>query len=213
MTVATKVVAVALGLCVLPCCASRSVPDPREAATAYASAAARGDSNAIYAMMTSAARRAVSAEDVRRIVGDERAELAEQAAAITSKDARLEARARLKFGDGEEVALDLAGGPTGSRFLVAAAGTLPGGAATPEEALDELRRVVARRSYAGLVRILTPSTRASLEQDLRGLVTGLERPDTLHVETHGDEASASVPGGHHVKLKREGGLWRVEDFD
>jgi hypothetical protein len=72
---------------------------------------------------------------------------------------------------------------------------------------------VARRSYAGLVRILTPSARASLEQDLRGLVTGLERPDTLPVETRGDEASASVPGGHHVKLKREGGLWRVEDFD
>jgi hypothetical protein len=61
--------------------------------------------------------------------------------------------------------------------------------------------------------MLSPSTRAALEQDLRALVTGLERPDTLEVVTHGDEASANVPGGHHVKLKREGGLWRVEDFD
>ena len=209
MRLATKLAAAALGLGALTACRDRSVPDPRDAAAVYASAAARGDANAIYSMMTSSAKRALSADDLRRIIGDERAELAEQATAITSKDARLEARARLRFGDGEEVALDLLGG----RFLVASAGTIPGGAATPEEALDELRRVVARRSYAGLVRILTPSARASLEQDLRGLVTGLERPDTLPVETRGDEASASVPGGHHVKLKREGGLWRVEDFD
>ncbi len=198
-----------LGLALLPGCAASSVPDPRDALVAYAKAAAEGDSAAIYSMMTSSSRKALSAEDVRRIVDGERMELAEQATAVTSKDARLSARARLRFGDGEEVALDLSDG----RFVVAGGGTSPGGAATPEEALDELRRVVARRSYAGLVRILTPSTRASLEQDLRGLVTGLERPDTLEVVTHGDEASANVPGGHHVKLKREGGLWRVEDFD
>jgi hypothetical protein len=193
----------------VPACASSSVPDPRDAAAAYASAAAQGDSSALYAMMTSAGQRALSAEDVRRVVLGERAELKEQAAAVTSKDVHVTARARLRFGDGEEVALDLSGG----RFWVTSAGTIPGGAATPEEALDELRRVIARRSYAGLVRILSPATRAAMEQDLRGLVTGLERPDTLEVVTHGDEASANVPGGHHVKLKREGGLWRVEDFD
>ena len=32
----------------------------------------------------------------------------------------------------------------------ASAGALPGGARTPEEALDQLRRVLARRSYAGV---------------------------------------------------------------
>jgi hypothetical protein len=199
----------ALGLSVLPACASHVVPDPHEAVAAYANAAARGDSSALYAMMATSARKAISEDDLRRKVGDERAELAELAAAVRSKDARLEARARLRFADGEEAALDLSGG----RFWVSSAGTLPGGSATPEAALDELRRVVARRSYAGLVRILTPSTRASLEQDLRGLVTGLQRPDTLEVVTHGDDASANVPGGHHVRLKREGGLWRVLDFD
>jgi hypothetical protein len=48
---------------------------------------------------------------------------------------------------------------------------------------------------------------------LRALVTGLERPDTLQVQTNGDAASVNVPGGHHVRLKREGGIWRVQDFD
>jgi len=196
-------------LAVLSGCAAPSVPDPRLAATAFAEAAARGDADAIYALMTSRARKALSGEDVKRLVTQERAELVEEANALSSKDVRLAARARLRFADGEEVALDL----KGERFLIASAGTIPGGAATPEEALDELRRVIARRSYSGLVRLLSPATRGALEQDLRSLVTGLERPDTLRVEVHGDDAAAEVPGGHRVKLKRDGGVWRVEDFD
>ena len=44
-------------------------------------------------------------------------------------------------------------------------------------------------------------------------MTGLERPDTLQLRTSGDTASANVPGGHHVRLKRDGGIWRVQDFD
>jgi hypothetical protein len=190
-------------------CAPPAVPDPRVAASAYAAAAARGDSDAIYSMMTSRAQKALSRSDVKKLVEAERAELAEEARALLSKDAHVTARARLRFADGEEVALDFSGG----RFRIASAGTLPGGAATPEEALDELRRVIARRSYAGLVRLLSPATRAALEQDLRGLVTGLEHPDTLRVDLHGEDATVDVPGGHKVRMKREGGVWRVEDFD
>lgn len=202
-------VVVAFGIASSWGCATPRVPDPRAAGAEYAAAAARGDADAIYAMMTSRARKARSVEDVRKLIRDERPELTEEAAALVSKDLHVTARARLRFADGEEVALDLVGG----RFRVASAGTLPGGAATPEEALDELRRVIARRSYAGLVRVLSPATRAALEQDLRALVNGLERPDTLRVDVHGDDATAEVPGGHKVKLKRDGGVWRIEDFD
>jgi hypothetical protein len=118
-------------------------------------------------------------------------------------------QAQLRFEDGEEASLELRGG----RFWVTSAGALPGGARTPEEALDQLRRVAARRSYAGLLRVLTPRTRAAIEEDLRSLVEGLERPDTLGVQVKGDTAAVDVPGGHHVRLRREGGIWRVEDFD
>ena len=89
------------------------------------------------------------------------------------------------------------------------AGTLPGGARTPSEALANLRRVLARRSYAGLMSVVTPATRAAIEHDLRSLVTGLEQPSTLPIEAHGDDADVAVPGGHHVHLHREGDLWRI----
>lgn len=194
---------------VLGGCASRSVPDPRDAADAYAEAAARGDADAIYDMMTTSARKSRSREDVKRLVAEQRTELAEQAKLVSAKGTRVEATARLRYEDGEEAQLELRDG----RFWITSSGALPGGSRTPEQALDQLRRVLARRSYAGLLRVLSPATRAAIEQDLRSLVTGLERPDTLPVTVSGDAATVTVPGGHSVKLKRDGGVWRVEDFD
>jgi hypothetical protein len=190
-------------------CGESSVPDPRSAADEFAEAAARGDSNAIYDMMTDEARAARTQADVAKIVKDEKAELAEEAKVVSEKDARVEATARLRFDDGEEAALELKEG----QFRVTSAGALPGGAKTPEEALDQLRRVVARRSYAGLMRILSPATRAAIERDLRALVDGLDHPATLNVNVTGDTAVVNVPGGHEVRLRRDGGVWRVENFD
>jgi hypothetical protein len=198
-----------LALLSLAACGESSVPDPRSAANEFADAAARGDSNAIYNMMTDEARAARTREDVGRIVKDEKVELAEEAKVVSEKDARVEATARLRFEDGEEAALELKDG----QFRVTSAGALPGGAKTPEEALDQLRRVVARRSYAGLMRVLSPSTRVAIERDLRALVDGLDHPSTLNVNVTGDTAVVAVPGGHEVRLRRDGGVWRVENFD
>ncbi len=190
-------------------CGSGSIPDPKEAAQEYAQLAQRGDGAGIYDLMTTEGRKARTRDDVKKIVETERQELVEQAKVMTAPSTRVQATARLRFDDGEETALELRGG----RFWVTAAGALPGGAHTPEAALDQLRRVVARRSYAGMLRVLTPRTRAMIEQDLRSLVDGLENSETLAVHVTGDSASVIVPGGHHVRLKREGGVWRIDDFD
>jgi hypothetical protein len=159
--------------------------------------------------MTKASREARSKDDAAKMVAGERDELAEQGRELQRPDVRIEATARVRYADGEEAALDLRDGA----YAVTAAGTLPGGARTPEQALDQLRRVLARRSYQALMRVLSPSTRAAVENDLRALVDGLTAPETLPVQVDGDAAVVPVPGGHQVKLKREAGVWRVEDFD
>jgi hypothetical protein len=194
---------------VLAGCTGHTVPDPKSAVDDYAAAASRGDADAIYEMMTTSAQKSRSREDVRRLVSEQRGELSEQAKLVTARDALVEATARLRYEDGEEAQLELRDG----RFWITSSGALPGGSRTPEQALDQLRRVLARRSYAGLMRVLTPATRAAIEQDLRSLVSGLERPETLHVQVTGEAAVVTVPGGHTVKLKRDGGVWRVDDFD
>jgi hypothetical protein len=196
-------------LCLSSGCGASRVPDPHAAARAYAEAALRGDPDALYAMMTTASRQTRSRDATRKIVDDQREELAEQGHDLRRADVRVEATARLRYGDGEEAALELRDG----RYWVTAAGALPGGARTPEEAIDQLRRVLARRSYAALMRVLSPATRAAIESDVRALVDGLSEPETLPVHVDGDAATIAVPGGHQVKLKREAGVWRVEDFD
>jgi hypothetical protein len=190
-------------------CVSESVPDPSMAARAYAAAAVRGDADGMYEMMTGASRQAWSKADAKSMIDGERDELAEQGRELSRPDVRVEATARLRYADGEEASLDLHGG----RYRVTAAGALPGGARTPEQALDQLRRVLARRSYPALMRVLSPATRSAIENDVRALVDGLTQPDSLPVQVEGDGAVVTVPGGHQVKLKREAGVWRVDDFD
>jgi hypothetical protein len=205
--------ALALALPVLGCglgCGVARLPDPRGAVSAYAEAAARGDADAIYEMMSDKGRRALSRDEVRRMVADEKAELTDQSKAVTSAGVVVRARARVRFADGEDATLVV--DDTGE-FRIATADALPAGARTPEQALEQLRRVLARRSYAGLMRVLSPATRSAIESDLRGLVIGLDHPEGLEVNVAGDAATVQIPGGHEVKLRREAGVWHVEDFD
>jgi hypothetical protein len=208
-----RAIAALATLCPWPAagCASTSVPDPREAVGAYVAAASKGDAAGLYGMLTSESQRTLSLDQVRTIVGDERPELAAHARALVGPEIRVEASAELRFADGEEASLDFRNG----RYWVTSAGALPGGGRTPREALEQLRRVLARRSYDGLIRVLSARTRAAVEGDVRGLVEGLSEPDALRMNVEGDEARVPIPGGHMVTLKREGrpGLWRVQDFD
>lgn len=192
-------------------CGSSSIPPPEDALRAYADAAARGDADAIYEMLSEKSRRSLSREEVRRMVAEERTELADQAKAVSSPEvlAKVKTRARVRYADGEDATLTFEDG----MFRVAAVDALPAGARSPEQALEQLRRVLARRSYAGLMRVLSPATRSAIESDLRSLVEGLEHPEGLEIQVAGDSATVQIPGGHEVKLRREAGVWRVDNFD
>jgi hypothetical protein len=178
---------------------------------AYSAAAARGDADAIYDMLSDKGRTALSRAEVRKMVAEEKAELADQARSVNGQNVGVKTRARVKYPDGEIATLEF--DEDESAFRISAADALPAGARTPEQALEQLRRVLARRSYAGLMRVLTPATRSAVESDLRSLVEGLEQPEGLEVHVAGDSATVQIPGGHEVKLRREAGVWRVEDFD
>ena len=195
---------------VLDGCASQPlVPEPSEAVATYARALKAGDVAAIGAMMSDESRSAVPPEALARMVAEQREELGERGQALLAVSASVKTSARLRYGDGEDVIVEFDQGG----FRIASADALPHGARTPAQALDGLRRVLARRSYAGLMRLLTPATRAAIETDLRAIVEGLEHPERLEVRVVGDVATARVTGGHEVKLRRDGGVWRVETFD
>lgn len=207
--VARRGLAVPLGLSLVAALGcSESLPDPRDAARAYARAARAGDARALHGMMTSEAQQSYGAEGVERAVRDAKAELAQKGAALEAGPLSADGQAALTYGDGEAAILELEDG----HFFVSAAGTLPAGAATPSQALASLRRALSGRSYQALVRTLTRASSAHLEDTFSSLVRALEEPDSLDIPVSGERATVELPEGHSVTLRREDGVWRVEEF-
>ncbi len=204
-----RLLSIASLLACLSGCATQRIPDPEGARRAYAKAAESGDGDALYAMMTEESRRSLGVDGARRAVADARDELGARGRALAGDGvvARVEARAR--FDDGEVAVLTIEDGAP----KLTHAHALPARARTPAQALDQLRRALARRSYPALVRLLSRDTRAAMERDLSRLVTNLERPDALDVHVQGDKATVELGGGHRVRLRREEGAWVVEDFE
>ena len=197
-------------LVVLPLACSRStLPDPQATVDAYVQAARSGDAEAVYALMTTEAQRTYGLEGTRDMVASSGVELQKQAEALSAEPVEVRTQAVIPFDDGERAVLVVEDG----QFRVDAAQALPMGAQTPADALVELRIALARRSYAALLRVLSTESGAALEGDLARLVESLEDPRTLDVKVVGDQAQVSLPGGHSVRLTRESGVWKVEDFD
>ncbi len=179
------------------------------AALEFARAAKAGDSEAVYSLLTERSQHEYGPERTQRLVRDARRELASTGRALEKGPLTVQARAQIRFEDGEKAVLELESG----RFRVAQVGTLPSGAVTPAQALAELRVALARRSYPALMRVMTSSTRGTMENNVRALVSGLEEPETLDIQVEGDNAQVELPDGHTVKLKREEGQWKIDNFD
>lgn len=189
-------------------CEKPRIADPRAQVEAYADAARRGDSDAIFAMLSERSRRELGREGTRRLVDDAKRELEAQGRAVEREDVAMETIALVRYEDGEHATLELEDGA----FKIGSAAALPSAPRTPAQALGDLRQALARRSYAAFLRVLSAETQSAMESDLDAVVRGLEDPETLDVEVRGDAAEVELPGGHVVKLKRERGVWRIEDL-
>ncbi|HEV8246122.1 MAG TPA: hypothetical protein VGP93_10160 [Polyangiaceae bacterium] len=190
-------------------CSRPEVPDARDAARAYAEAVNRGDHQAVYALLTRDSRRDYGVEGTRRLLADAKQELTRQGAALLQPGTRVDAVAHYQLLDGESAELVL----TEHGFRLSAAGTFPAAARTPAQALEELRRALSRRSYAAVIRLLSSDAQGTLESEVRSVVKGLENAQTLDVKVEGDAATVEVPGGHRITLKRESGIWRVDNVE
>lgn len=190
-------------------CAPGPIPDPQVAARHWAEAVRAGDEEAAFALLSASAQRAQGRQGVQRVFAQHHQELAALAEATVAPNARLATTADVRFPGDRSARVVVEDG----RYRIAAVSALPAAAATPRDALRELRAVLARRSFAGLLRVLTRDTAQSLEGNLRDLVNALDEPSTLEIDLEGRRATAHLPGGHIVKLEREDGVWRVKDFD
>ena len=138
-------------------CAEARLPDPKLAAMRYAEAARIGDSERIYALLSSEAQRDYGRQGTRRLVEQAKVELARQGAALQSPAARVQASAEIRFDDGESALFDLEDGA----FHLSSLGTVPSRPRSPSEALGDFRRALARRSYPALLGVLSAESTPS----------------------------------------------------
>lgn len=175
----------------------------------WSEALERGDSNAVYALLNESSQQALGREGVAQLLTRDHEELSHVARAANADNSRLETVARVSFGDDRGALLVLEDG----QFRVAATAALPARADSPEDALRELRDVLERRSFAGLLRVLTQDASQTLSGHLQGVVEALGDPGAVQIEVDGRRATARLPGGHTVTMEREDGAWRIRDFD
>jgi len=185
------------------------MPDPRVAARRWAEAVQKGDANAAYGLLSETAQKSLGPQGVALLLVEHQKELGSAAQAAAAPHARLEASATVAFPDDRSARVMLERG----RFRVAAAGAFPAAAATPLDALRELREVLTRRSFQGLLRVLTRDTAQTLDASLEDLVKALDEPSSVEIELEGRRATAKLPGGHRIELEREDGVWKVKEFD
>lgn len=209
-----RAVATVFAVLVLPiaCARTSSVPDPRAAAEEWAAAAEKGDAEALHGMLSKRSRATLSKADVAATVASTRVELKDQAAEIRDKAQKnqIVAVAILRWDDGTEASLILEKGA----FRVKNAILMPGGGATPTEAVAGFREALKRRSYPALLRFLSPSLRATVEAQLKGLENSIGDPEKLPYPTDtGDEMEIKLENGHKIKLKRVDKTWYIENFE
>ena len=183
------------------------VPDPAPVAREFARACVRGDATAVRRLLGKDEQRAIREDVVRKQLADPA--FAARCRALARDPLRTTGTATLQFAGGETATLVLEDGVA----RVAAAGALPGGGGTPEAALASFRSALLQWLDGGALGPLTTSTRRRSDAHWRALAEGLERPERLLVQVDGDRAKVDVEPGHFVALRREGGLWRVEDFE
>jgi len=191
-----------------------SAPAPRSAnATleAYVAAVRADDAHAAYVLLDAATRARTPEAEFAHRMHENHADLLEQANALTQSLARrpLQVNARVDLDDGERVVLVEEHG----RLRIASGVIDAPSLSTPEDAVLALRRALMRRSLTSVLRLLSQTTRADVEAEIRDYLSATADSLDLETEIDGDQARVRLTGGRSVTLIREEGEWRVVDVE
>ena len=190
-------------------CATRIIPDPVVAARQYADAVKAGDVDAVYEMLDEDAKKSITRERLGQLLNAQKQELAEQAKALQGPLVTAKTTARMRFVDGDDVVLERTDDGV---FAIRSVWMMAGGALTPADALTQLRSALARRSYEGLVGVLSAHAKGNLDDGIQAVVNGLQDPTRLDIDQDDNSARVRLPTGYTVWLKREDNTWVVDDI-
>lgn len=188
-------------------CASPRVPDPEEAVRAYQLALEERNADALYELLTLDARAQTTLEEVRRLLESQQGELVEQSRRLNDDDALVRQRGVLFLSDGQRVELTIEEG----QFRLSSGAGLPSAATDPFDAVREFRAAMLARDFARVRGALSERASQRFDGFFSSLEATLVDAEWGVLEVRGERAELSLPNGRSVQLRKEKGLWKVEE--
>lgn len=188
-------------------CAARKVPEPHDALRAYHRALEQQDADALYALLTADARSRVTRQEVARFVDEQRDELLERSRRLSDEQALVSQHAELFLSDGQRAELELEEG----QFRLTSGVGLPAAALDPLDAVRALRAAVMSRDFDRARSALSHRASERLQAFFSSLELALADAEWGVLEVRGQHAELSLPSGRSVQLRKEEGIWKVEE--
>jgi hypothetical protein len=196
--------------------------DPQSVLHAYARALEEGRAEDAYAMLSEDARRGVSLEAFRRMVRESHDDVKEIGQALSRPTSPPLVTASLTTPSGQEIDMVLENG----RWRVEATAIDLYAQDTPRHAVTGFLRALERKRYDMILRYVPDSHKEGLDaaklkaaweghdkEEMEQVLSALKGAlPSVSIEEVGD--TAQMPYGSGVmRLVREHGLWKIEDFD
>ncbi len=197
---------------------------PEDVVDAFARALRVGDADGAYALMSEAHRRRVSRAEFARHLAENPAEAREAAAALAQRDGAAAQRAEVQLADGDTVALVR----DGADWRIATNLADFYDQSTPRAALRAFVRAMERERYDVVLRFVPEADRTGMSEarmrtafsveareETARLIAALRASLDAPLEEIGDHATLRYgEGGRRLaRLRREGGVWKIEDPD
>jgi len=196
---------------------------PSDTLRAYARALDDGRADDAYKLLSSEARRSISAEAFRRMVKENTAEMKDIAHALSRPSSDPVVTATVTSPRGESVLLVYEDG----RWHLDGSAINLYGQSTPRQSVEAFLRAFERKRYDVMLRFVPDSHLEGLDESkLRAAWEGPQKEEmqritaalraalpTAQFEEIGDRATMAYGSGGTVQLVREHGAWKIEDFD
>ncbi len=205
-------------------CAGGAVQQgPSDALRAYAKALDAGRSDDAYKLLSSEAKRSISAESFRRMVQENAVEMKEIAHALSRPASDPVITATVTSPKGDTLLFLYEEG----RWKLDAGAINLYGQSTPRRALEAFLRAFERKRYDVMLRFVPDGHLEGLDQQkLRAAWEGPQKEEmlritaglravlpTAQIEEVGERATLPYGSGGRVQFVREHGDWKIEDFD
>jgi hypothetical protein len=210
-------------LALVGCRSSTLQQGPSDTLRTYARALDDGRADDAYKLLSSEARRSISAEAFRRMVKENAQEMKEIAHALSRPASDPVVTATVTSPKGESILLVYEDG----RWRLDGSAINLYSQSSPRQSIEAFLRAFERKRYDVMMRFVPDAHLEGLDEaKLRAAWEGTQKEEmqritaalraalpTAQFEEIGDRATMAYGSGGTVQLLREHGAWKIEDFD